>query len=63
MLLVCDGSNHRVQILTQEGQFLGSCGSNGADLGQMDWPTNVIVTPDGKVLVLERNGKRVQEWQ
>ncbi|XP_031560828.1 E3 ubiquitin-protein ligase TRIM71-like, partial [Actinia tenebrosa] len=53
MILVCDSYNHRVQLFTQEGQFIRSFGSYGSGVGQMDSPIDVVVTADGRVFVVE----------
>ena len=63
MLLACDGGNHRVQLLTQEGHFVTSFGSYGSDPGKIVGPIDAVVTPNGDVLVLELGGKRVQVWR
>jgi hypothetical protein len=61
MILACDINNDRVQLLTQEGQFIRSFGSYGSGVGQMDGPVDLVVTA-GQVFVLESNGDRVQIW-
>jgi DNA-binding beta-propeller fold protein YncE len=66
MILVCDMGNLRVQLLTQDGQFIRSFVSQGLGDGQMDGPVDLVVTADGQVLVLECCswiGARVQVWR
>ncbi|KAK3755184.1 hypothetical protein QZH41_001233 [Actinostola sp. cb2023] len=63
VILVCDADNHRVQAFTRKGQFLRSFGSQGSNHDQMDNPTDVVVTHDGNILVLEWQGGRVSVWQ
>ncbi|XP_020917648.1 E3 ubiquitin-protein ligase TRIM71-like [Exaiptasia diaphana] len=62
MLLVCDLYNHRVQVFTQDGQFISSLGSYGSGLGQMKRPYDVAVT-HGQVFVLECLDRRIQVWR
>jgi tripartite motif-containing protein 2/3 len=62
MILVCDMGNHRVQLLTQEGQFIKSFVSRGSGVGQMNYPTDVVVTADGQVFVIDFCGNRVHVW-
>ncbi|XP_020896302.1 E3 ubiquitin-protein ligase TRIM71 [Exaiptasia diaphana] len=63
MILVCDSFNHRVQLYTQSGRLIRSFGHHGTNVGEMHGPVDVVVTSDGKVLVLEYHGNRVQIWQ
>ena len=63
MLLVSDSGKDRVSVFTQGGQLISTFGTYGSRLGEMNLPFDVAVTPDGKVLVLEYVGKRLQVWQ
>ena len=63
LILVCDLSNHRVQLVTQEGEFIRSFGSHGSGVGEMIAPTDVVVSADGHVFVLECSSHRVQVWR
>ncbi|XP_031555527.1 E3 ubiquitin-protein ligase TRIM71-like [Actinia tenebrosa] len=63
MILVCDRYNNRVQLFTQEGQFIRSFGAGyGSGVGQMAGPIDVVVTADGRVFVVECLGGRVTVW-
>jgi tripartite motif-containing protein 71 len=62
MILVCDGDNHRVHLLTQEGQFLMSFGRQGPGVGQMYCPVDLVVRTDSQVFVLQCGSKQVQVW-
>jgi len=56
MILVCDAGNNRVQVFTQEGQFVQSFGGFG--------PSDVVATLYGEVLVLDSwPDNRVQIWR
>jgi hypothetical protein len=58
LILVCDHGNDRVQLLTHEGQFITSFSSR-----YMKSPAGVVVTSDGRVLVLNFASKQVQIWR
>ena len=63
MLLVSDAGKNCVFVFTQGGELISTFGTYGSRLGEMNQPVDVAVTPDGKVLVLEREEKRLQVWQ
>jgi hypothetical protein len=58
LILVCDHCNNRVQLLTHEGQYITSFGS-----GYMNRPADVVVTSDGRVLVINLGSKQVQIYR
>jgi hypothetical protein len=60
MILVCDVDNHRVQLLTINGQFIRSFSRHSS--GQMNHPTDVAVGSDGQVFVVDFGG-RVHVWR
>ena len=47
-ILVADRGNHRVQVLTMDGQFLASVGTKGKLPLQFDFPLSILVHPMGK---------------
>lgn len=56
-LYVVDSSNSRVQrFRASDGEFVNAWGQEGLDPGQFENPLGVEVTPDGRVLVLDRSG-------
>ena len=63
-LFVADALNHRVQVLTKDGQYvrtLGVTGQAGNGNHQFNQPFGVCVEsgPSGRVFVLERENRRV----
>jgi predicted CXXCH cytochrome family protein len=52
-LLVVDVLNARVQVLTADGQPVGSIGTYGADLGQLYRPTAVATDREGNVWIAD----------
>ena len=60
MILACDINNHRVQLLTTRVEFITSF--SRYDGGVMEHPMDVSVGADGKVFVLQYDGK-VQIWR
>ena len=48
---VADGSNHRVQVFSPEGQFEAQFGSFGTKPGQFGAIEEIVVAPDGSVYV------------
>lgn len=59
-LLVTDTGNHRLQLLTRDGQFLSSIGGFGNQLGQFNEPVGLAVAPDGTVYVADTWNGRIQ---
>ena len=58
--LVADPNNHRIQVLTMEGQFLALVRSKGNGPLQFESPNSIIIHPNGQELVSERNSNRIQ---
>jgi outer membrane protein assembly factor BamB len=48
---VADGSNHRVQVFSPDGEFLSQFGSFGTEPGQFGSIEEIVVAPDGSVYV------------
>ena len=57
---VADNGNHRVTVLTQDGQLVHTFGSPGSGAGQFRHPCGIAVSPDGQVYVSEYSNSRVQ---
>jgi len=53
-------SSHRVQKFTPEGEFVAKFGSYGTDAGQLNYPSDVAVDPNGDVYVCDWGNDRVQ---
>ena len=60
-LYVCDGyANARVHRFSPEGRLIQSWGDPGTGPGQFNLPHGIFVTPDGRVLVADRENERIQ---
>lgn len=62
-LYVVDILHHSVQIIDKKnGRFLGHFGKAGSAEGELFHPTNIALTPDGDVLVVDTSNFRVQRY-
>jgi DNA-binding beta-propeller fold protein YncE len=61
-LLVTDTGNHRMQLLTRDGEFLRAVGSFGNLLGQMNEPVGISQGPNGSIFLADTWNGRVQEF-
>lgn len=59
-LLVTDTGNHRMQLLTRDGEFLQPLGDFGNLLGQMNEPVGISQGPDGLIYLADTWNGRVQ---
>ncbi len=59
-LLVTDTGNHRLQLLTRDGQFVRAIGSFGIQLGQFNEPVGLAAGPDGTIYVADTWNGRIQ---
>lgn len=59
-IYVADFYNHRVQVFSATGRWLGTFGTPGTGPGQFDRPTDVAVAPDGTVYVVDFGNNRIQ---
>ena len=50
-LYVADRNNHRVQVLDKNGTFIKKFGENGSAPGQLSSPNDLILLPDGRLIV------------
>ncbi|HSW44298.1 MAG TPA: hypothetical protein VLM89_01875 [Phycisphaerae bacterium] len=55
-VLVADTHYHRVMIYDRDGNELARFGSDGRDLGQLTYPTGVVVDREGNYFVSEYGG-------
>ena len=63
LLLVCDRSNNRVQVVTLNGQFVTSFGSRGSCQGKLKSPQGITTMPDGRVFITDFNNHRIQVFE
>ena len=59
-IVVTDYHNHRLQVLTAEGAYLATVGSEGSQTLQFQCPFDVAVHHNGKVFVTDNGNHRVQ---
>ena len=58
---ISDGyGNSRVAKFTKDGKFIKDWGSKGKEPGQFDLPHSVIIDDRGRILVADRQNRRVQ---
>lgn len=59
-IYVTDEYNHRVQVFSNEGQFLFAFGSRGSAPGQFIQPEGIAVTDNGQVIVCDSGNAKLQ---
>ena len=59
-LWVADACNHRLVRFSLNGKVLSTIGSFGDAPGELKYPYDVCVSPDGSILVCEYGGNRLQ---
>ncbi|MBM3882129.1 MAG: hypothetical protein FJ387_20810 [Verrucomicrobia bacterium] len=59
-LFVADSCNHRVQVFSPEGQWLGAYGRAGSGAGELSYPYDVRVDRVGNQFVCEFGNSRIQ---
>ncbi len=57
---ICDGGNHRIQILNSDLSFYRCFGKKGTGKGQLRNPTALAINSTGKVFVAEVENNRIQ---
>ncbi len=57
-----DGSNHRIQKFTKDGQFLAKWGGFGSGDGQFNLPWGISIDPHGFIWVADWRNDRVQKF-
>ena len=62
-LLVCDSSNHRVQVFKLNGEFVTKFGASGTEKGKLNMPISTAVLSDSRVIVTEFENYRVQVFE
>ena len=61
--MVCDASNHRVQVFELSGKFITKFGSKGESKGKFNTPISTAVLSDGRAVVLDYYNNRVQIFE
>ena len=60
VIYVAEYDGNRIHKLTTQGEFLGTFGESGSDIGQFDGPCDIKISPNGKVYVADSDNNRVQ---
>jgi len=60
LLYIADAVNHRVVIVNAQGDVQRMLGEAGRGPGELSYPYDLVVQPDGSVLVCEYGNNRVQ---
>lgn len=61
-LLVTDTGNHRLKLMTQDGDFVRQVGFQGPAPGQFNEPVSLAIGPDGLVYITDTWNRRVQVY-
>ncbi|MBI4815236.1 MAG: PKD domain-containing protein [Deltaproteobacteria bacterium] len=61
-LYVTDSFQSAVSVFGPAGAFVGLLGQNGDDVGQLRIPTDAEVTSDGRLLVANSDGNRIETY-
>lgn len=59
-IYVADFYNHRVQVFSPTGRWVGAFGTSGTGPGQFNHPTDVAVASDGTIYVVDFGNNRIQ---
>ena len=60
IVYVAECGRHRIHKLTTGGEFLGTFGQKGSDVGEFNTPYGINISPEGKVYVADTNNNRIQ---
>ncbi len=60
---VADFFNHRIQIISEKGQFVSTFGSQGSGPGQFERPTDMAFDADGNLYVVDFGNDRIQKFE
>ena len=61
--MVCDSSNHRVQVFELSGKFLTKFGSKGKSKGEFNRPVSTAVLSDGRITVSDFGNNRIHIFE
>ena len=56
---VADFYNHRLQVFSQDGEFVGTIGQEGHGAGDLYYPTDAAVSTRGELLVADAYNHRI----
>ena len=59
-LFVCDRSNHRIQILDLDLNFIGSSGCRGCNVGEFEKPVDIAFDKGDNMYIMDSGNNRVQ---
>ncbi|KHJ49322.1 zinc finger, C3HC4 type [Trichuris suis] len=59
-VVICDSSNHRIQVFDIRGKFLRTFGKYGTGTGQFDSLAGICVNQYGQMIVTDRYNHRIQ---
>ena len=62
-IFVADRGNHRIQVLTRDGDFITSFGEEGSGDGQFRNPIGIDLDSSGNVYVTDLSNNRVQKFR
>ena len=66
-ILIADSNNHRIQVVSPEGEFLKSIGDPGSEEGQFSYPFDILCDDTGHIFICEFGNSRIQifdrDWQ
>jgi len=65
LLWVADSCNHRIQVIDwrkDEPRLVAILGTQGAELGELQYPYGLTLSKDSTVMVSEFGNHRVQQW-
>ena len=62
-VFVADFFNHRIQILSGEGNFLSEFGTHGSGDGQFDHPADIAVDSESRMYVADFGNGRIQVFE
>jgi len=57
-----DFENHRIQIFSEDGDFLTQFGTNGNGDGEFERPTDVAIDKNGHIFVVDFGNNRIQQF-
>jgi len=62
-LMVCDASNHRVQVFELNGKFVRKFGTKGRRIVNFNEPYSTAVLSDGRIVVADFFNDRIQIFE